>query len=101
MTVTSHPTNLTEALRETARLMASKEERLGRSYMPASGIRRLAWQAVYGDLWHPDRVGEVPPEQRPALRALVKQVINRVCPGGAYARGCSAADVLAMAEEDD
>jgi hypothetical protein len=58
--------------------------------VPARKGRWLAWNAVYGDLWHPDRVGRVPADLRPVLLALVRHLNAAVFPGGAYAGPVSA-----------
>lgn len=58
--------------------------------VPPRRGRWLAWKAVYGDLWHPDRVGRVPADLRPVLHALVRQLNTTVFPGGAYAMPVSA-----------
>jgi hypothetical protein len=60
------------------------------------GGRRMVSKAVYGDLWTPDRVGDVPPEDRPALRALVSQIVRQVFPHGAYSTGVTADEVRAL-----
>ncbi len=53
-------------------------------------------KAVYGDLWTPDRVGQVPPADRPALRALASRINRQVFPGGAYAKSVTADQVRAL-----
>lgn len=62
--------------------------------------RYLVWQAVYGDLWSPERVGEVPPEIRPALRAVASRIIRQVFPGGAYATAVTASQLRATLTEE-
>lgn len=77
------------------RFLALIDARPGRSAAPRLG-RDLVRQAVYGDLWTPARVGEVPPQDRPALRALASQINSAVFPGGAYARSVTAAQVRTL-----
>jgi hypothetical protein len=60
------------------------------------GGRRMVAQAVYGDLWTPDRVGDVPADDRPALRALVSQIVQRTFPRGVYSTWVTADEVRTM-----
>lgn len=62
------------------------------------GTRYLIRRAVYGGLWSVERIGDVPEEDRPRLRALAAHVTRLVIPGGIHARAVSAADIRAMAE---
>lgn len=60
------------------------------------GGRHTIANAVYGDLWTPDRVGDVPPEDRPALRALVSKITRQAIPHGAHSTGVTADEIRAL-----
>jgi hypothetical protein len=92
MPETTPTTDLPTAVARFTNLIAARPG----SRVPASKGRHLVRQAVYGDLWHPDRISEVPPQQRPALRALAKQIIDVAFPGGAYAKSMTAANIRAL-----
>ncbi|MFK0182019.1 hypothetical protein ACIQVR_39415 [Streptomyces xanthochromogenes] len=64
------------------------------------GTQWLIRRAVYGGLWSADRIGEVPEADRERLRTLAADVTRLVMPGGVHARGATAAQVQAIAEEN-
>lgn len=59
--------------------------------------RRLIRRAVYGGLWSVERIGDVPVEDRPRLRALAADVTRLVCPGGAHAKAVTVDEVRQLA----
>jgi hypothetical protein len=82
-----------------ARFIVLIECQPGRRVVPRKG-RWLAWQAVYGDLWTPDRVGEVPPQDRPSMRAIVSRINRQAFPGGALAASVTADQVKSLWSDD-
>jgi hypothetical protein len=44
--------------------------------------RWLARKAVYGNLWTPERIGEIPEGQRAELRTLASRIIGQLFPRG-------------------
>jgi hypothetical protein len=81
-----------------ARFIALIDEQ-PRGRVSASKGRYLARQAVYGNLWTPERVGDVLPEDRPTLRAIVSRINRLVFPGGALAASVTVSDARLLLDD--